>query len=225
MTFDPRYLLTRVGKHTDGRVIKALRITAKYLEFGRQIGQLGLRMSPRFKTREELFDLVGREVGNRKVLYMEFGVYKGDATRYWSKSLRSPDAILHGFDSFEGLPEEWAEWAPKGQFSTQGRIPVIDDARVKFFKGWFEETLADYRVPEHDVLILMIDADLYSSTKCVLDHMAPYIVPGTYLYFDEFSDLQHEFRAFKEFARTAPHKFVCRGATNSLLMALFQCVE
>ena len=35
----------------------------------------------------------------------------------------------------------------KGLFSTNGQPPQIDDPRVKFFKGWFEETLPHYRPP------------------------------------------------------------------------------
>ncbi len=218
-----RYWLTRVGEHLSCTQIRALNVTAKYLEIGRKMGGLGLRLEPRFDTREQMFDLVGLEIGDRKVLYLEFGVFEGASMRYWSKILRNPESKLHGFDSFEGLPDNWTDAMEKGYFSTNGTIPVIDDPRVRFFKGWFEQTLPLYQVPAHGVLVVNFDADLYSSTKCIFDHFSRYIVPGTYLYFDEFSDIQHEFRAFMEFSALTSRKFVVRGATKGLLSVLFQC--
>jgi O-methyltransferase len=217
-----RFWLTRLGEHMSCRQIGGLSAAVKYLEIGRVMGELGYRLEPRVDKREELFDLVGREVGKREVLYLEFGVYQGDATRYWSKMLGHPASKLHGFDSFEGLPEAWTDTMTKGHFSTEGAIPVIDDPRVRFFKGWFDQTLANYQVPAHEVLVLNLDADLYSSTKCVLDHMSPHIVPGTYLYFDEFNDPENELRAFQEFSSACKLKIDLRGATNSLQNVLFQ---
>lgn len=219
-----RYWLTRAGGYLAPNQIHAVNATAKYLEIGQQLRKFGIRVGPTFDTREKLFDLAGREAANRDVLYLEFGVYQGTTIRYWSKLLRNPASKLHGFDSFEGLPEVWTDAAGRGHFSTNGTIPTVDDPRVKFFKGWFDQTLPAYQVPDHEALVLNFDADLYSSTKCALDRMSNYIVPGTYLYFDEFSDLQHEFRAFVEFCSSSSRRFVVRGATTSMLCVLFQCV-
>ena len=220
-----RYWLTRVGGHLSAPHITNLNATLKYLEIGRQVRSLGYRMEPRYRDREELFDIVGREVGERKVLYLEFGVYQGQSTRYWSKLLRNPESMLHGFDSFEGLPEAWTADMDKGHFSTDGAIPVIDDPRVSFFKGWFDQTLENYQVPSHEVLVLNMDADLYSSTKCVFDHLARHILPGTYLYFDEFNDPENELRAFAELSLASKRKFKLRGATETLQHVLFECTE
>lgn len=225
MTFALRYWLTRVGGCLTPNQVHAVNATAKYLEIGQQLRKFKIRVAgPTFNTREELFDLVGREVANQNVLYLEFGVYQGAAIRYWSKVLKNPASMLHGFDSFEGLPEAWTSAAVRGHFSTRGTVPTVDDPRVKFFKGWFDQTLPAYEVPDHEVLVLYFDADLYSSTKCALDRMSTYIVPGTYLFFDEFSDLQHEFRAFVEFCSSSNCRFVVRAATKSMQCVLFQCV-
>ena len=64
-----------------------------------------------------------------------------DATRYWSKLLQNPRSKLQGFDSFEGLPQDWLPHRPRGYFSLHGEIPPVDDGCVQFFKGWFEQTL------------------------------------------------------------------------------------
>lgn len=226
-----RYLLIRVGERISAGLIGNLRGALRYLEFGSALRQMGhpvIQISKSVSSRNALYDLIAREISGQDVLYQEFGVFEGEATRYWSNLLTNPKAKLHGFDSFEGLPEVWTEskrFLGKGHFSTGGAIPLIGDPRVKFFKGWFDQTLANYEVPEHEVLIINFDADLYSSTKCVFDKMGKYIVPGTYLYFDEFNDPQHELRAFSEFQKASPYRFVLRGATPLMREAVFQCVD
>jgi len=223
-----RYWLARVGDHLTQKQINNMKGVLRYLEAGflmRQLGHRVGRIKPFVDWSENLFDLISVEIRDKKVLYLEFGVWKGESILYWSKLLRNPESKLHGFDSFEGLPENWNLEYPKGYFSTSGAIPVIDDPRVQFFKGWFDQSLPAYRIPEHEVLILNLDADLYSSTIFVLNYLSPWIVPGTYLYFDEFADTQHELRAFNEFCSTHKYKFVLRGATKSLCNVLFQCVE
>lgn len=224
MALSFRYCLTRIGEYMTPAQIQNLSGAVKYLEIGRMMHKLGYRITPTVNKREQLFDLVGREIQHKQVLYLEFGVYEGAATRYWSKILKNPSSRLHGFDSFEGLPETWKNSAEKGHFSTNGSIPVIDDSRVQFFKGWFQETLPSYPVPEHEVLVLNLDADLYSSTIYVLDRFASLIVPGTYLYFDEINDPQHELRAFAEFSAACNRRFALRGVAKSLQHVLFQCI-
>src|SRR5205823_4350509 len=120
-------------------------------------------------------------------LYLEFGVYKGASIRYWSQLMKDSDARFDGFDTFAGLPEDWRTSRPKGDFSTQGTVPEMNDSRVRFFKGLFEESLPAYRPPRHDQLIIHLDADLYSSTIGPLRTLRHLIVPGTFLLFDEFN--------------------------------------
>ena len=187
----------------------------------------GYDTSRRFLRREELFDLVGKQVRDREVLYLEFGVFQGEATRRWSKLLLNPKSKLHGFDSFEGLPENWLPHRQKGCFATDGTIPRIDDSRVAFFKGWFNETLPTYKCPSHEVLVINVDADLYSSAICVLKALKNEIVPGTYIYFDEFADRENELRAFSEFVLDTEMRFELLGAKvlNPGFAKLGKCFE
>lgn len=215
-----KYLLTQAGRFLSPNVIYNLNGIVNYLEVGRWMHASGYRIPFRAANREQLFDLVGRAVSDRQVLYMEFGVFQGDCTRYWSKLLRNPTTKLHGFDSFEGLPEDWVH--PKGHFSVGGRVPQIDDSRVQFFKGWFEQTLPNYKCPSHEVLVLVMDADLYSSTIFVLNALKDVIVPGTYIYFDEFNHQFHEMRAFDEFLKRTGMRFSVVGATRCLAHVMFQ---
>ena len=120
-----KHLLTRVGTLVSSDTIYYLNRVINYLEVGRWMHAQGYNVAHRFDSREQLFDLVGDQVSEREVLYMEFGVFEGAATRYWSKLLRNPKSKLHGFDSFEGLPENWpvdrGGSLPKGHFSTGGQ--------------------------------------------------------------------------------------------------------
>jgi hypothetical protein len=219
-----KYPLTKIGERLGAKTIHYLNSALSYLEVGRWMRAQGYDVSRRVHRREQLFDLVGREVGDREVLYLEFGVAEGAATMYWSKLLRHPSSKLHGFDSFEGLPEDWSVLVPKGTYSAGGALPRIDDPRVQFFKGLFDQTLPLYHVPVHEVLVLIMDADLYSSTIYVLNALKDEIVPGTYIYFDEFNDRAGELRAFDELIKTTGKKFSLLGASVALEYVLFKCV-
>jgi len=184
----------------------------------------GFTLGRRLENRFQVFDVVSRQIAEKKVLYLEFGVFRGESMRYWAEKLRHPDACLHGFDSFEGLPEEWGSMG-KGSFNVDGRIPKMDDPRVKFFKGWFDQVLPSYTVPSYDTLVINMDADLYSSTIYVLRHLRHLIVPGVFIYFDELHQPEHEPKAFLEFMKENNLKFSLLASDKTLAHAFFQCVD
>jgi hypothetical protein len=112
---------------------------------------------------------------------------------------------VHGFDSFEGLPEDWTSWQKAGRFSLGGEKPEIGAANVMLHKGWFQDSLPPFLAAHPgDVRFLHVDCDLYSSTKTVLGHLGARLVEGSILVFDEylnFPDWQkHEHRAWKEYS-------------------------
>jgi hypothetical protein len=183
----------------------------------------GFHLNRRLRDRRAVFDVVASRVHDKRVLYLEFGVYKGDSMRYWSNKLRHPEARLHGFDSFEGLPEDWGPYN-KGHFNARGRVPVLSDPRVEFFKGWFEQVLPNYVVPEHDILVVVMDADLYLSTSYVLRWLRSYIRPGTLIYFDEMNHVDHEPKAFDEFMKESSLRFKPVCADRTLAFAFFECI-
>jgi hypothetical protein len=178
-----------------------------------------------FPERDRIFDLIARETNNKVVLYLEFGVFEGYSIRYMSKILANPASMLHGFDSFEGLPETWKDDHLRGRFAMGGQPPHIPDERVKFFKGWFNETLPNYSIPPHEELVINIDCDLYSSTKYVLDQLKDSIRVGTWLYFDEFGSWDHEGRAFRELVETAQMKFEPVAESAAIWSAVFRRTE
>lgn len=135
-------------------------------------------------------------VGTPDILYLEFGVWKGESIRHIAQSNASPNARFYGFDSFEGLPEAWRGMA-EDRFDVGGQVPKIDDTRVRFVKGWFRDTLppmldALAREAEGRALVVHFDADLYSSTLFLLFALGQRFRRYHFI-FDEFSG--HETRA------------------------------
>lgn len=214
--------LTRLGARCSPSHIHGLNSVLNYMETGRWLRARGFGDQPRHATREQLYAALGSKIEGERVLYLEFGVYYGVSMRLWSKLLKNPRSSLHGFDSFEGLPEDWDARRPKGEFDVGGRIPEFDDARVVLHKGWFEDTLPAFTLPERERLVINMDADLYSSTKFVLDILRDEIGPGTIIVFDEFCDRMHELKAFDEFLRETGMKFRALGATKTLEHVAFE---
>jgi hypothetical protein len=216
-------ILTRVGRYLPIQNLTSSNAAVNYLAHGRWMHDRGFDRTPRRQTRPEVWASVANRVCNERVLYLEFGVAHGGSMEFWSKSLKNSESVLHGFDSFEGLPETAGPWV-KGEFSVAGQIPVSKDPRVRFFKGWFDAVLPGYAVPRHDVLVMNIDADLYSSTIYVLRQMRPHIRKGAFLYFDEIHYADHEQRAFDEFVKETGLKFRCCAADKSLAHVFFECL-
>ncbi len=117
-----------------------LQAFVNYLRIGRWMRNHGFFCPVRVSCREEVWAAMIAKLRDQRVLYMEFGVAFGESIRYWSRELKNPTAVFHGFDSFEGLPEQAGPWY-KGQFGASGRVPISDDSRVTFFKGWFDQVL------------------------------------------------------------------------------------
>jgi len=174
-----------------------------------------------FSTRYEIYDYVNAEVlKNEPIDYLEFGVYRGDSIRYWSGLNRCPGSRFFGFDSFEGLPSDWQgffETVPKGSFDTGGEAPKIDDPRVAFVKGYFQETLSRFLegFEPRNRLVIHCDADVYSSTLFVLCKADDRIKPGTVVIFDEFSGI-HEFNALVDYAESFLRKYRVIGHCGDL---------
>lgn len=214
--------LTIVGSRTPVDTSRVLNGAANFLETGRVIRELGIRIPPRMSSRLQLFDVAIQEMQSDRPLYLEFGVYEGETMRYWSEQLADPNARFFGFDSFEGLPEDWTVAAERGHFSTEGQIPNIADDRVTFVKGWFEESLTQFKLSDHGQLFVNVDSDLYSSAITVLDWVAPQFKVGDFLYFDEFHDRLNEGRAFREFLDKTGYRIEMAAATRSLSQVLFR---
>lgn len=124
-----------------------------------------------YECREELWvEEVKRFTQNREFTFIEFGVWEGYSIKYLSEKFTNPKNRFFGFDSFEGLPENWHTMTGNmdaGHFSTGGFAPFSDDVRIKFIKGWFQNSVAPFITEfnlKNSYLVVHYDADLYSST-------------------------------------------------------------
>ncbi len=229
-----KVVVSMIGSHTPKHVLTRLDAVLAYLYVARWMSDHHFRPRTLSRSRDDIIEELAKSICNDEVLYLEFGVWRGDSTRVFSKTLTHPAARLHGFDSFEGLPESWDHIGSgtfgQGNLSTRnlsvhGKIPTIPDSRVKFFKGWFEETLPNYEFVDSPVIVIFFDADLYSSTIYVLNTLKPHIKPGTILYFDEFWNRHHELKAFDEFLLASGMKFELLAVTPGIRQAVFRRVE
>ena len=114
---------------------------------------------------------------------------------------RDPQSRFIGFDSSEGLPEDWLGNYTKGTFDVGGAVPQIDDERVNFIKGWFQNTLPGFlkEFTPRSRLVVHSDSDLYSSTLFTLATLNTQLVPGSVIIFDDFWMPTHVFRAFTDY--------------------------
>lgn len=153
-----------------------------------------------FATRRDLHHHVNQLLGG-PVDYLEFGVYRGESIRMWTNLNRDNSSRFFGFDSFEGLPEAWGKSMRQGDFSLKGEVPRINDPRVSFMKGWFNDTLVPFLATfePRSSLVVHNDSDLYSSTLYILTKLDSILVKGSILIFDEFYSSLHEFRAFQDY--------------------------
>jgi len=142
--------------------------------------------------------------------WLEFGVGSGKTTIPIVQLMKHFGVTqkLHGFDSFEGIPEKWNNLDVHA-FSMFGEPPefLVKHDQIVLYKGWFNETLRNLReINPHRmrVAFVHIDVDLYSSCRDILETLKCNLGPGTVLLFDELFnypgwEYDGEFRCLQEF--------------------------
>jgi len=151
-------------------------------------------------------------------LWLEFGVADGKTVNYISRFTKD---TVYGFDSFEGLPEKWRDGYDKGAFSRNGNLPNVSD-NVTLIKGWFNETLPGFiKTHNKKVSFIHMDADLYSSTKCIFDELKDNLDTDCVIVFDElvnypgFDGDTGELKAFYEFITENDVKYTWIGMNGT----------
>ena len=144
-----------------------------------------------------------RRFPSRK-LVLEFGVYKAGMINYQARKF--PELNFVGFDSFEGLQEQWSGMAPEKTFDLGGRLPKVRQ-NVGLVKGWFAESGPRWKTenPASGIpLLVHVDCDTYAATVDVLEFCSDYVEHGLVIHFDDyfgFPDWRNAgFKALKEIA-------------------------
>ncbi|GAX84758.1 hypothetical protein CEUSTIGMA_g12180.t1 [Chlamydomonas eustigma] len=143
---------------------------------------------------------------------VECGVWTGTTMNRIADAY--PDRIVYGFDSFQGLPEDWREGYPAGFFETGGNKPEVRQ-NVNLVPGWFEDTLPLFAQQltqsGTEIALLHVDCDLYSSTVTCLRTLAPLMPVGGVVVFDELVNYpgfeEHEVKALEEYLEESGRTF------------------
>tara|TARA_B100000780_G_scaffold158064_1_gene110550 strand:- start:684 stop:1400 length:717 start_codon:yes stop_codon:yes gene_type:complete len=150
-----------------------------------------------------------------KNLFLEFGVYTGGSINLFSKQLKNINGNISGFDTFEGLTEDWLThvFFPKGSLSLNNKLPKVEK-NVQLIKGKIQDTL-DFFLNENSkkkVVFAHMDMDTYASTKYALSKIKPFLQKGSVILFDEFYGYpnwqQEEYKAFTEVFNENEYKFI-----------------
>ncbi len=149
-------------------------------------------------------------------LVMECGVFEGASINFIADQLsrRSDGRDIHGFDSFEGLEEDWVgENLPAGFFDRKGQLPPVRPS-VKLYKGWVQDTVPPFLAEHADqpLALLHIDTDTYTPARFLLEALKPRLVSGSIVAFDELIGYpnwqHHEYRALVEVLDRDSYDFI-----------------
>lgn len=131
-------------------------------------------------------------------ILMELGVASGDSIN--QIAAHAEPRLVYGFDSFEGLPEDWFGAFTRGFFACSP--PAVLD-NVRLIKGMFQDTLPKFLSETTEPIgFVHVDCDLYSSASFALQQLKSRFIPGSVLLFDELLNYpgweQHEWKALTD---------------------------
>ncbi len=171
-----------------------------------------------------LREIKGDDIGD----YLEFGVFNGSSIGSMVLSSQSKGAgstRFFGFDAFQGLPEGseheddgvWEKGFYACSFEDMQaslRKRGVHPDQITWVNGWYDETLTPETANDlqlDNVGIVFIDCDTYSSSKSVLEFIAPLLKRPAILCFDDWklNDLDvkemGEYQSFNEFLGENAH--------------------
>ena len=150
--------------------------------------------------------------------YFEFGVSGGHSFRWWLEKNTNEHSRFYGFDTFEGLPENFGPFG-KGAMAVALESLNINNPRASFYKGLFQDTLVPFldNYKSDKRKLVQMDADIFSATIFSLSQLYRFLNDGDIILFDEFAVPKHEFRAFKIFTESFYVNYEVIGAANNYL--------
>ena len=165
----------------------------------------------------------GNDIGD----YLEFGVLNGSSlgsAYLTAKKMNLKSTRFLGFDAYKGLPkgtDEEHDVLQKGFYTCSFGIMKeclrrrkINPNDIIWIKGWYDETLNNKTIKKYNIKkigIAFIDCDTYSSSKTVLDFLAPLITEPAIFCFDDWKlydmDIKGtgEYKSFNEFLEANLH--------------------
>lgn len=131
--------------------------------------------------------------------FVETGVYIGTSSSIMMNTLMSFDTCdrkMWAFDSFEGLPAPQKEdhgQGKSGEFNVTEatfienlkKLGDYDATRLIITKGWFKDTCPKSEVKQ--IAFLRLDGDIFASTWDSISALYDRVVPGGYIYVDDYA--------------------------------------
>ena len=140
------------------------------------------------------------------------------------------DITIYGFDSFEGLKENWlGANRPKGFFSLNKQVPKLNRNCVPVI-GWIQETLPPFISDNNDLKInfVHIDTDTYPTAKFILERIKPYLVDNAIILFDELYNFSGwsvgEYKALTEVFKEEEYTFLAFSRENSQVAIQYKII-
>lgn len=184
------------------------------------------KVYPNYSTQETLeftYECVQKILDNKvEGCLIECGVATGNQLGAMKQCLVDNNAkrTIFGYDSFEGIP-----FAGENDLTQPGLLTPIDKEKhdllestgvtshsvedvvgnfknwelpmthITLIKGWFQNTVKHHK---GKIALLRLDGDLYSSTKCCLEHLLKHMSKGGIIIFDDW-ELEGSRKAILEF--------------------------
>lgn len=173
-----------------------------------------MRVTPHYSSKEVLkftYDCTKRLLkDNVPGVFVECGVASGSQIGAMQECMQNVGVSrkIYGFDSFEGIPFAGVndaeqpgigkkDLSKEGVLESSGISSHSQDAVLQNFKrwglstdnlvlikGWFENTIPDYKIGK--IALLRLDGDLYSSTKVCLEHLLGKVSKGGLVIIDDY---------------------------------------
>jgi hypothetical protein len=177
-----------------------------------------------YQHRTDFWQFVLKNLPAEGVL-IEVGVFRGVSINFIAddRKRRGDQRLVHGFDSFEGLEEDWSgEGLAEGYFNQGGKLPEVRD-NVRLYKGWVKDTLGPFLTAEGQprIGLVHIDTDTYTPAAHVLELVVPLLAPGSIIVFDELIGYpnwrEHEYKALNEWLPRDRYDFIAFTSRQAAL--------
>ena len=168
------------------------------------------------------------KTGPDQGLYVEFGVAAGDGCRLFGRTLAPHGVGLTGFDSFEGLEENWTgidSGLEAGAFTQDGNLPEVPK-NVTLLKGWVQDTLPGYldETGTTPFTFIHMDMDTYTPTRYALEAVKSRLVKGSVILFDELYGYpgwrHHEYKALNEVLDPDSYEYIAFSSQDVAIQML-----
>jgi predicted SAM-dependent methyltransferase len=151
--------------------------------------------------------------------FVECGVARGGSSAllaYVIKKYSSSPRKIYSFDSFEGMPEPTREDTHAGQTANDtgwgtGTCSAPEESLIKIcrelevidfvvpVKGYFENTLPDYKNKVGSVALLHMDGDWYESTNAILNNIYDKVITSGIIQVDDYGFWEGCRKSIEEF--------------------------